>query len=255
MKRTLKRLALGVLVIVLGLVAVFASAFIGNSPIVDGADLATGVRTVKDGFVSAFILDAGEGAVALVDAGNDHEGHALLAELQRRHLDRDAVRAIFLTHGHPDHIAAVALFPHAEVYALASEVALAEGRVAASSPMGRMRSAHLTGIRVTHPLADGEVVTVGPLRVRAFAIPGHTSGSAAYLAQGVLFLGDSSTASNDGKVRGPVWMFSENSAQDIESLHRLVARLRTESQTVDVLAFAHSGPLRNGLSRLEAVGR
>ena len=226
MKRVLRLLAAGVVVLVLVAVTVLYLAFGRNRPIVDGQVVAPGVQTVKDGFVSVFLLDAGPGKVALIDCGNDKAGKALLQGLQRRGLSPASVTAIFLTHGHPDHVAGCKLFPDAQVYALAEEVPLIADAA-----------------RVTHPLKDGEVTDVGPLRVEAFATPGHTSGSATFLADGVLFFGDSAAGGKDGTLLPAVRLFSNNPNQNVASLKALAARLQPRAQDVKTLAFAHSGPL------------
>jgi len=232
MKRVLKWVGLVVVVLVIAAGSIWYSAFGSNSPIVDG-ELAPGVETVKDGFVSIFVLDAGPGKVALVDAGNDGSGKAILAALARRNLTPAAVAAIFLTHGHGDHTAACKLFPDAQVYALETEVPLI-GDAA----------------KVSHPLRDGEVSDVGDLRVETFAVPGHTAGSAAYLARGVLFFGDSAGASKDGTMMKAVRLFSKDSGQNVASLRALAARLQPRSAEIKTLAFAHTGPL-SGLQPLE----
>jgi hydroxyacylglutathione hydrolase len=206
--------------------AIWYTAFGSNSPIVDGTQVVPGVETVKDGFVSIFVLDAGPGKVALVDAGKDASGKALLAALARRGLTPASVAAIFLTHGHGDHTAGCKLFPDAQVYALEGEVALI-GDAA----------------KVTHPLKDGDVTSVGDLRVESFAVPGHTSGSAVYLARGALFFGDSAGASKDGVMMKAVRLFSKDSAQNVASLKALEARLEPRSAEIKALAFAHTGPL------------
>jgi hydroxyacylglutathione hydrolase len=225
-KRALKWVGLGVLVLAVAAASIWYTAFGSNSPIVDGTQVVPGVETVKDGFVSIFVLDAGPGKVALVDAGKDASGKALLAALARRGLTPASVTAIFLTHGHGDHTAGCKLFPDAQVYALESEVALV-GDAA----------------KVTHPLKDGDVTSVGDLRVESFAVPGHTSGSAVYLARGTLFFGDSAGASKDGVMMKAVRLFSKDSAQNVASLKALEARLEPRSADIKALAFAHTGPL------------
>ena len=135
------------------------------------------------------------------------------------------------------------LFPDAQIYALFSELPLVEGRTVGRSPMSKLLRPHPTGVRVTHALSDGERVEVGDLRVQAFALPGHTEGSAAYLADGVLFLGDAASAKKDGHVKGPAWVFSDDARQGRESLQRLAARLSHDYAPVTALAFAHSGPI------------
>jgi hydroxyacylglutathione hydrolase len=232
MKRALKWLGgvVALLVVLAGLA--WYSAFGNNKPIVEGS-VVEGVETVKDGFVNVFILDAGPRAVALVDAGNDKSGKALLGALARRNLEPSSVSAIFLTHGHPDHTAGCKLFPSADVYAMEADVPLV-GDAA----------------RVTHPLKDGDVVTVGNLRVEAFSVPGHTAGSAVYLARSVLFFGDSAGASKAGTVMRAVRLFSRDSALNVASLKALATRLAPRADEIKALAFGHTGSLV-GLGPLE----
>ncbi len=232
MKRALKWLAVVVLLLALAAGAVLYLAFGRNLPIVDGQMLTPGVETVKEGLVSAFLLEAAPGKVALIDCGSDAKGQALLAALQRRGLSPSSVMAIFLTHGHSDHLAGCGLFPDAQVYALQEELPLLADKV-----------------RVTHPLRDGEVTGVGLLRVETFATPGHTPGSAVYLAGGVLYFGDSAAGSKEGTLMPAVRLFSDDPGQNVASLRALAARLKPRAQEVRVLAFAHSGPL-NGLQPL-----
>jgi len=232
MKRALKVLGVVVLVLLLAALGVYWSAFGSNSAIVDGAPIAPGVESVKDGFVSAYILDAGPGKVALVDTGKDAAGAAILAALTRRGLGKESVTAILITHGHGDHVAGCKLFPAAEIYAMQAEIGLI-GDAA----------------KVTHPLKDGDTFDVGELHVEAFATPGHTPGSAVYLARSVLFFGDSAGASKDGKVMKAVRLFSGNSAENVASLNALAKRLMLRPGDVKVLAFAHTGPL-TGLAPL-----
>jgi glyoxylase-like metal-dependent hydrolase (beta-lactamase superfamily II) len=251
MKRALKIIGAILLLVIAVPVALIGSAFIGTSAIVDGAEPGPGIRIVKDGFVDMGVIDIGGGKVALIDAGNDKTGKAILAELARRGLDASAVQAVLLTHGHGDHLAGCSLFKNASVYALEADVALAEGREAGKSPIGRMAGAKPTGVKIARGLVDGETLELGNVKVRVFAVPGHTAGSAAYLANGVLFLGDSAGASSDGKILGAPKLFSDDSAQNRASLHALAERLAPEAGSIKALVPAHSGVLQ-GLGPLTA---
>jgi glyoxylase-like metal-dependent hydrolase (beta-lactamase superfamily II) len=99
-------------------------------------------------------------------------------------------------------------------------------------------------------LKDGDKFTVGDQPIEAFATPGHTPGSAVFLARGVLFFGDSAGASKDGEVMRAVRLFSKDSAQNVASLKALAARLAPRAGEIKKLAFAHTGPL-DGFGPLE----
>jgi len=242
----------GVLLVVVVLAGgAIASAFLGRKAVVDGGDIG-GTRIVQDGIVSVAVVPVGAGKVMLVDAGNDGEGAAILNELKRRGLGPDAVVAIALTHGHNDHIAAVRKFPGAQVMALDREVALVEGRERAKGPLLRLMPVRPTGITVARPVHDEEVVTVGDVRVQVFAVPGHTAGSAAYLINGVLFVGDSADQNSDGSLRGAPWIFSDSQADNRASLARLNERLKANGFAVDAVVPAHSAAMTDGLARLDA---
>jgi glyoxylase-like metal-dependent hydrolase (beta-lactamase superfamily II) len=251
MKRVFKILKIvGLLigVLALALAILLFVTFSGGLPIVDGQRL-DGVEVVKDGIVSAFIVDIDLHSVALIDAGNDRQAKAILRALARRGLGAEAVKAILLTHGDGDHANGVRAFPQAAVMALESDIALAEGREV-KALFKHLASPRPNGIKVTRPLHEGETLDEGGLLVRVFAVPGHTRGSAAFLARGVLFMGDSAEATKDGKLAAGHWLFTENPAQDRASLRQLAQRLAPSAAEVKAIACAHSGVLTRGLAPL-----
>lgn len=249
MKRILKVVAVVVGLFVVSAMAVIAPAFLGRRSVPEGLEV-SGIRVVKDGMVSVAVVPIGDRDVALIDAGNDATGKAILDELTRRGLGPDAVRAILITHGHPDHLGAVAAFPKASIVALAGEIDLIEGRAAARGPLPRLFPARPTGIHVARALQDGETITLGDTTIRVLAVPGHTAGSAAYLVHDVLFLGDAADAGRDGALTGAPWVFSDSQAEDRASLVALHSRLVREGAVVKSIVFAHSGALTEGLAPL-----
>lgn len=252
MKRALLVVVAVVVVAVVGAGGAIMSSFRGLAPISDGATLGDGVTQVKDGYVSAFIVPAGPGDAVLVDCGQDPDAKALKAALEKQHRK---VLAIFLTHGHGDHMGGCRAFPDAQVFAFEAERALIEGAAAAKGPITRFAKGDpAKSPKVTRALSDGETLRVGEATVRAFAIPGHTAGSAAYLAAGVLFLGDAATGQADGQVRNAPWVFSDDVDECRRSVMALAKRLDAEHAEVKTLAFAHSGPLE-GLAPLLAFGK
>ena len=255
MKKVLLRAALVVLVLVLALAALLAVTFLGRRPVKDGEEISD-IRIVADGGMSsAALVPLGRNQFALIDAGNDTQATAILAELMRRRLTADAVRIIFLTHGHPDHLGGVLKFPNAEVMALEAEVPLVEGRVGAKGPATRLFPVSPTNIHVGRALKDGDSITIGIATFRVYAMPGHTAGSAAYLVNNVLFVGDSADVTSGGVLQGSPWLFSDSQAQNRASLAALAARLTKEGVAVKAIVPAHSGALQDGLPQLEALAR
>jgi glyoxylase-like metal-dependent hydrolase (beta-lactamase superfamily II) len=240
--------ALAVIVILIAALAVLAAPILNWQRLPEGAQI-NGMFLVKDGFVSAGLVPLGDHEVALVDAGNDVQGKALLAELSRRGLGPDDVKVILLTHGHADHIGGTQKFPQAQVMALAAEVDVVEGRSSGGAPILRFKSPRPTGIRLSRILQDGEVMPLGPYTVRVFAVPGHTPGSAAYAIGENLFLGDSANQGKDGHLKAAPWIFSGSATQNRKSLVELARRLAGDTR-IKALIFSHSAPLERGVAPL-----
>lgn len=245
MKRVLKIAAAVLAVLVVVPLVVLAAAMAGNAPISEGLQR-DGVEVVKDGFVDACIVALSGSDVALVDAGNAEDAGPLLAALRKRGLGPEAVKAILLTHGDYDHTRGARAFPGATVMALEADVALAEGRESRTP----MSSPKPSGFKVGRVLKDGEVVELGGVRFEVFAVPGHTPGSAAFLARGALFLGDSADSERGSDLKPGNWLFSKDRALNRRSLRELAARLAPRAAEVKVLVPSHSGVLERGLAPL-----
>lgn len=253
MKRMLKTMGLLVLALVMGVAWLLAATFLGRRAVMDGQELDR-IRVVADGFSSVAVIPISDRQVALIDAGADETGEAILRELARRRMGPDAVAAILLTHGHSDHIAAIGQFPQAQVMALESEIPLVEGRAGARGPVTRLFPVSPTGVSVVRVLHDGDVVALGGTSIRVYAVPGHTAGSAAYFVDGVLFVGDSADVASDGSLQGSPWVFSDSQAENRASLVRLEQRLTADGANVTTIVPSHSGTT-DGLAPLTAFAR
>lgn len=240
MKKALKIIGLVVVVLVLLLAGAGYALFGGLQGGGAGPALGSGIQAVP-GFSTVYLLDAGNGQFVLIDSGQDAKGAAILAALAARHATPDNVAAIFITHAHGDHIAAIPLFPKATIYAMKREVPVAAGQEPYGGPLfGTFGSKNGTPFTVGHPLDDGEKVAIGNLQITAFAVPGHTAGSGAYLADGVLFTGDAIQITSDQKVIGPSRLFSTDHAQGEASLKHLSQDLQSHPEAT-VIATAHTG--------------
>lgn len=101
-------------------------------------------------------------------------------------------KAILLTHGHGDHIAAVATVK--EKYEIPLYVGDGEEELLASSSAN---VSAMIGMPIVAPppdelLKDEEVLTIGSIKLRVLATPGHSPGGVCYLdeTEGNLFCGD-----------------------------------------------------------------
>jgi glyoxylase-like metal-dependent hydrolase (beta-lactamase superfamily II) len=138
--------------------------------------------------------------------------------------------------------------------ALQAEVPLVEGRAGSNGPVTRLFPVSLTGVTVDRVLHDGDVVMLGTNPVRVYAVPGHTAGSAAYLVNGALFIGDSADVTSDGEIQGSPWMFSDSQSENRASLVRLEQRLARDGAHVTAIVPSHSGT-SDGLAPLTAFAR
>lgn len=245
MKKTLKIIGILAAVVVVSFAFLMFKTFGGLSKMSPETLAAHGVVSVADGFVQAFIIPDGQGGAVLVDCTADAEAKTLKAKLQELNL---SVTAILVTHGHGDHVAGCQTFPEAPLYALESEKDLVEGTGSPKGPMTKLGQNDASKMhKLTTALRDGETLDLGGLQVQVFAIPGHTSGSAAFLAKDVLFLGDSVAADSSGKLRDAPWLFSDDAIECAKSVKGLAKKL--ENVPVKALAFSHSGAL-NGKGAL-----
>lgn len=141
-----------------------------------------------------WLLHDGECSALVVDPGEAAPVEAALAEYGLR------LRAILLTHHHPDHVAgATALRErhHVPVYAPQDE---------------RIDMA-------THRVGDGDIVILDApaAQFRVMAIPGHTTSHVGYAGEGVLLCGDTLFSLGCGR------LFEGTPAQMLSSLDRLAA--------------------------------
>jgi hydroxyacylglutathione hydrolase len=159
-----------------------------------------GVWVVRAGAIVAnsYILDAGEGCAALVDAGMDPEAiEAALGGLGKRPV------AIYCTHGHFDHVGGARHF--VDRYDVRAYLPRADLRVARTNNallmlMGRSERIELPEFE---PVDDGFTAEVGgdPLSYRH--TPGHTPGSSMLLWRDALFTGDTMYARGMGLAQRP----------------------------------------------------
>ncbi|MHB9111450.1 MAG: MBL fold metallo-hydrolase [Thermoleophilia bacterium] len=132
-----------------------------------------------------FIFDTESGAGLVVDPGGDPDFlvRAIAGAGGR-------CEAIFVTHGHPDHLGGVAGLADATgapVYAsLGAKMALTEPAKFMLFPGIPPFEAH----GVDHLLEGGETIAIDGIEVQVIATPGHSPGSLTFFVADSLFTGD-----------------------------------------------------------------
>lgn len=157
-------------------------------------------------YTNCYLLaDEDSGALAVIDPGDDVSDtlRSLCAD------NGWDLRAVFLTHGHYDHVGGVhalgQAFPHVSVYLHAEDGG------------GTDRLMPTAGLGPLTLWRDGDVVPLGNLKVEVLHTPGHTRGSVTLRCRDALFTGDTLFAGSCGRTDFPGGSWE----QMLESLKRL----------------------------------
>ncbi|MEJ2548625.1 MAG: MBL fold metallo-hydrolase [Gemmatimonadota bacterium] len=177
---------------------------------------------------SAIYLERVDEGIVVIDLGWWGADGALEDGLRRMGATPDDVVAVLLTHTHRDHIGAWRSVAHAPFYLASPGVDLLFGREEHLGWIPRWAAAIHEVDRPSpddievRPFASDTVLTVGGDTVRAFLVPGHTAGSAAYLVHGSLFAGDAIARTWPSGLGTALRGYSD----DVEQAWRSVASLR-----------------------------
>jgi len=132
--------------------------------------------------VNAYLVEAPDGTSVLFDTGVDPD--PILARLDR---ERTGLSAILLTHGHPDHVAAL-------------------GAILAAHPDTPVHAHPDEGVAEARPFAWGQTVRAGAFALRCLETPGHTPGGTSFLFEGreppLCIVGDALFAGSVGGCAG-----------------------------------------------------
>lgn len=169
------------------------------------------------------IADEAAKQAVLIDAPNDTAG-ALMQEAKRRGWE---VVALWLTHGHFDHVADHAVvteaFPRAQVLIHALDVPKLEGKVRPTFPI----PLRIPPRSPDQTIQEGDELRVGSLKARVLHTPGHSPGHVGFYfpEQGVLVGGDLIIGGAHGRTDLP-----DASHGDLVKSIRRVMKLPGETQ-------------------------
>lgn len=135
---------------------------------------------------NSYIVASDTGSCVLIDAPADAD--YIFGEIQKRHLE---LKKILLTHGHFDHVGAVADLVDktgCEVYIHAADIQKLSDDDGMLSSFFRVRGSRT--FEGALPIDDGDIIKQDELEFDVVHTPGHTSGSVCFIIGDVMFSGD-----------------------------------------------------------------
>lgn len=147
-------------------------------------------------FIYIYII-AGEKGCYLIDSGVAGSETIIETELKKMGRSISDVKALFITHAHPDHIGGAAALKRAsgcQVYASAGEASWIENidLQFAERPIPNFYQLVSEPVSVDCFLADYDVVILEPgLTVQSISTPGHSADELSFIMDKAAFIGDS----------------------------------------------------------------
>ena len=174
------------------------------------------IFAVKDDFANFFIIQDSAQYI-VIDCASDP---ATVAEqLKKMGIAPEKVVAVFLTHTDMDHVGALSLFDKAKLYISKEEEQMINGaKTRWHGLYGWLGKNSISRTDYTL-LGDRQAVKIGNLKIEGILVPGHTSGTMAYLInEKYLFTGDILSL-KDGKIAPIPAFFNTDHAQAVESMN------------------------------------
>jgi hydroxyacylglutathione hydrolase len=178
----------------------------------------------------AYLARVGPGVIA-IDLGWWGAERSVRRALSELGTGPDDVTDVFVTHSHRDHVGAWRLVRHSRFHLASAERPAFTGERGHRGwiPRGaeRLRRTPLprAGELDVRAFSRDTAFVFGADTLRAFVVPGHTAGSAAYLFRGTLFLGDAATYTRWGGFGPARRGFSDDARIAARSLDALWARI------------------------------
>ena len=225
-------------------VAVACVACTHNLQLVPPLPLAAATTTAGPWSSMIFAARTDSG-VLVIDLGWGQAANGLRSVLAQIGASASDVRWAFITHAHRDHVGAWTSVPRATFVLGRDEVPFFTGASSYKGLVPRVadnlkdyQRPKRTEVAVL-ALGRDTLFAFGRDTLRAYVVPGHTSGSTVYLFRETLFVGDAANWSALRGFRGALTIYSDDVAQSHRSMQSLLTRLDSTGVRWRVLCTAH----------------
>ncbi len=194
-------------------------------------------------FIANIFFYTQNGVTIMIDAGYNYD--RLKEKMGWLDLDPAEIRHILITHQDTDHVGAVeadsdGLFRNATLYIGEEEnkYLTGERRRKVIHGLYKLPMVHIDNRKEL--LKDGQVFSIGDIKIECFLVPGHTWGHMVYLIDDeYLFTGDTIWFGPDGG-RSFINMLAEDNRVAIQSLAALEEKLRARGLHPKIIT-GHTG--------------
>ena len=183
------------------------------------------------------------GTTIMIDAGYNYE--RLAEKMEWLDIDPKSIQHILITHQDTDHVGALELdsellFKDATVYIGEIENRYLTGEVRRKVIHGLYKLPLVKTDNRKVLLKDGEVFTIGGIKIECILVPGHTWGHMVYLIDDTyLFTGDTIWLGADGGYSF-ISTLAEDNKLAVRSLARLEENIRARNRRIVVIT-GHTG--------------
>ncbi len=194
-------------------------------------------------FIANIFFYSKNGVTIMIDAGYNYD--RLKEKMGWLDLDPADIRHILITHQDTDHVGAVetdskGLFRNATLYIGEEENKYLTGERRRRVIHGLYKLPMVHSDNRKELLKDGQVFSIGDIKIECFLVPGHTWGHMVYLIDdGYLFTGDTIWFGPDGG-RSFINMLAEDNRMAIRSLAALEEKLRIRGLRPKIIT-GHTG--------------
>ena len=223
MKKAIKRTLLivaGLFILFFGVGLIYYSPMFLMTTAETGAFSNTSIYIIKDNIgVNVYLIKTDNGYI-MIDAGLNVKN--IDNSLNEANINSNDIKWIFLTHSDGDHIAALTLFPNAEIYMSKDEFKLIDGTMKRNF-LGGNNIPSSVNINNIMQLSNRQILLINGIKIECILAPGHTIGSMLFLIDDkYLFTGDTIKIKNGNMSIHPYSMDKNLAKATIDQIREII---------------------------------